>query len=68
MNLLNKGIFYLRLLFLDESAKHLFDYHNAITLQVIDVEERKLKWFGEWQGLTRPLLNWKTKLLDFYEN
>ncbi|MBW1908169.1 MAG: ATP-binding cassette domain-containing protein [Deltaproteobacteria bacterium] len=62
-HLLNEGTYRIRLLFLNESAHHLYDHPEAVVFTVHDTENRGIRWYGRWQGIVRPVLKWTTEQL-----
>jgi lipopolysaccharide transport system ATP-binding protein len=63
-NLMNEGTFLIRVLFVDDSSNHLFDYQGAAMFSVHDTAERKTLWYGRHHGLVHPRLIWKTECVN----
>lgn len=63
-NLLNRGEYRLRVLFLDTSPAKLFDYPWAAVFTVQDLTVRRVAWYGRFKGVIHPLLHWSTELLS----
>jgi len=63
-HLLNEGIYRIRLLFLDDDAIHLYDNEEAMIFTVHDINDRGIKWYGRWQGILRPKLQWTTDYVE----
>ena len=58
-NLLNDGIYRVRLLIVKDQSVALIDIDNVATFEVLDIE-REGAWYGKWIGAVRPKLNWDT--------
>lgn len=63
-NLLNRGDYRVRVLFLDTSPAKLFDYPWAAVFTVQDLTARRIAWYGRFKGVIHPLLHWSTELLS----
>ncbi|MGW8180300.1 MAG: ABC transporter ATP-binding protein, partial [bacterium] len=62
-HLLNQGGYRVRILFVDNMARHLLNVPEAISFGVEDVTPRILPWHGRFFGYVRPDLRWRTKFL-----
>jgi len=62
--LLNSGTYRVRLLFLENEGTRLFSYDDILTFDILDTIEGRSSWFGEWGGVIRPNLQWKTELIN----
>jgi lipopolysaccharide transport system ATP-binding protein len=60
-NLLNDGTYRIRVLFLDEAVKHLYNLDDALFFTVHDIAHREGSWYGKWLGVVRPQLQWTTQ-------
>jgi lipopolysaccharide transport system ATP-binding protein len=56
-NLLNDGVFSIRLLVAKDQATVIFDVYDLATFEVHDIE-RPILWFGKMIGAVRPQLDW----------
>lgn len=63
-NFLNEGNYRIRLLFADDKPAILYDDHDALTITVHDVAERKIAWFGRYLGTVHPKLDWETHIVS----
>jgi lipopolysaccharide transport system ATP-binding protein len=62
-NLLNDGVYTVRLLVARDQASVIFDVSDLATFEVHDVE-RPILWFGKLIGAVRPQLDWQIGALD----
>jgi lipopolysaccharide transport system ATP-binding protein len=62
-NLLNDGVYTVRLLVSKDQATVIFDMPDLATFEVHDVE-RPILWFGKLIGAVRPHLDWQIGALD----
>lgn len=62
-NLLNDGVYTVRLLVSKDQASVIFDMYDLATFEVHDVE-RPILWFGKLIGAVRPQLDWQIGALD----
>lgn len=59
-NLLNQGSYRLRVVFIDEfGTARVFDYPSAAVFTVHDLTPRHISWYGRFQGVVRPRLEWR---------
>jgi len=59
-NLLNQGSYRLRVVFIDEfGTARVFDYPSAAIFTVHDLSPRRISWYGRFQGVVRPRLQWR---------
>jgi hypothetical protein len=42
----------------------LFQYESAVAFEIVDLDERKLSWYGREPGVVQPVLNWTTEQLS----
>jgi lipopolysaccharide transport system ATP-binding protein len=61
-NLLNDGRYWLRLYVVKDQGVVIYRHEDILVFDVIDVE-RQGKWYGRWDGVVRPILEWETELL-----
>jgi lipopolysaccharide transport system ATP-binding protein len=66
-NLMNQGTYRLRVAFLNESARVLYDNVEAAVFSVHDVRERKFQWYGRFIGSIHPRFEWTTQLVNTIE-
>lgn len=57
-NLLNDGNYQITMLVVQDAATVLYRCENLLSFAVHDVE-RESNWYGKWQGVVRPNLNWQ---------
>ena len=59
-NLLNQGSYRLRVVFIDEfGTARVFDYPSAAVFTVHDLSPRRISWYGRFNGVIRPRLEWR---------
>jgi lipopolysaccharide transport system ATP-binding protein len=63
-NLLNEGMYRLRILFADEYATKQYDCQEAAIFTIHDTARRDLPWYGRYIGPIHPLLEWQTECLE----
>ncbi|MDB9375012.1 ABC transporter ATP-binding protein [Nodularia sphaerocarpa] len=63
-NLLNNGIYKIRLLIVKDTSTILFCMDEALMFEVSDIE-RPFNWYGDWIGAVRPSFKWDFKFIDF---
>ena len=56
-NLLNDGIYHVMIMVMQDTSIGLYTHPDVLTFEVHDVE-RTGNWFGKWQGVVRPKLEW----------
>ena len=61
---LNSGTYRLRVAFLDDTAKVLYDNLEASIFSVHDVSVRDFPWYGRFIGHVHPKFRWVTELLE----
>ena len=61
-NLLNDGIYLVRVLVVRDEMTILIDADQTIMFEVQDVP-RNVAWHGKWSGSVRPRLEWKTSTI-----
>lgn len=59
-DLLNDGIYSLRVLVVEEGPKVLQSVNDALVLEVHDIQ-REGAWLGKWPGVIRPKFHWEFK-------
>ncbi|MGD9035321.1 MAG: ABC transporter ATP-binding protein [Syntrophobacterales bacterium] len=63
-DLLNKNVYFIRLLVVKNQANVVFDREEALTFEVVDSGERRGAYFGERLGVVGPLLAWDMEKID----
>ena len=63
-NLLNEGVYRLRILFLDDKLKHLYNLDEALVFSVHDADSRDIAFYGRFHGPVRPTLNWQCRRIS----
>lgn len=63
-NLLNAGLHRVRVLILRNGVKIILRKEDAISFEVVELEERVGAWYGKEPGVVRPKLLWETEYLD----
>lgn len=62
-DLLNEGIYRIRIQFVDDSSSPLINLNEALIVNVHDVDSRQIAWYGRCYGPVHPILRWKTEFL-----
>ncbi len=57
-NLLNTGIYKIRILFVNNS-KSMLDFNDILIWEALESKKRDIDWYGNFIGLIRPNLKWK---------
>jgi lipopolysaccharide transport system ATP-binding protein len=63
-DLLNNGVHWVELLVVQDDTNVILRKEDTLVFEVHDVPEQRGAWFGDWSGAVRPLLRWKTELLE----
>ena len=63
-DLLNTGSYRVLLLIVKDQGIVLSRHENILGFDVHDHVESRNDWHGEWTGAVRPMLTWKTSMLD----
>ncbi|MDE2060230.1 MAG: ATP-binding cassette domain-containing protein [candidate division NC10 bacterium] len=63
-DLLNEGTYRIRVLFVDDCSRKLYDNHEATTFAVHEMAGRQDLWYGKFIGPVRPQLQWETELVS----
>lgn len=58
--LLNDGTYHIDVYFVRECTEVLFRVERAVSFEVHDDGQDRGNWHGEWQGVVRPRLKWRT--------
>ena len=59
-NVLNNGWYRISLRVF-ENLRPVFQYDDILTFQVWDAPETRGGWLGEWRGVVRPAIDWRTE-------
>ncbi len=62
-NLLNNGLFRVDLL-VHRNHQLIYQFNDALVFTIQDNVEFREGWYGEWPGVIRPKLEWRTTLID----
>lgn len=62
-NLLNEGLYRIRILFV-ENSKPMLDINDVLVWRTQETLDRKIAWYGKYTGVIRPDLNWKINKYD----
>lgn len=62
-NLLNDGIYRIRLLIVRDTSIAILDISDILTFEVKDVD-RQGNWYGKWIGAIRPQLDWRLDMVS----
>jgi lipopolysaccharide transport system ATP-binding protein len=55
---LNDQTYYINIMLVEGSSRVLHELENALIFKVNDTK-REVDWYGKWEGLVRPKLNWE---------
>jgi len=60
--LLNSGAYYVSVMFVEDQARAIFNFNEALSFDVAEAAEVRGKstWFGKWPGVLHPRLEWNT--------
>jgi lipopolysaccharide transport system ATP-binding protein len=58
---LNEGDYIIGIWFAENGARVLYGDRRALYFTVHDTRVRKIPWFGRFQGIVRPMFDWRTK-------
>jgi len=62
-NLMNQGNYRLRVVLAEDDTK-VVDIKEACYFTIHDATERNVCWFGQYQGVVHPRLEWTTRLIE----
>lgn len=62
-DLLNAGMHSISI-YVDKNERTILQHDEALVLDVRDAVEARHGWHGEWVGAVRPMLEWKTELME----
>jgi lipopolysaccharide transport system ATP-binding protein len=63
-DLLNEGTYRILVLIIKDLCYILHQQEDVLVFNIIDSEELRGRWYGKWQGVIRPHLQWRTELLQ----
>jgi len=64
-NLLNQGTYtFIRLLFVKDYGRVVFEYPNVLTFDIIKPGTGRLGWMGAKEGIVRPVLPWNLEEIN----
>jgi lipopolysaccharide transport system ATP-binding protein len=63
-NLLNDGTHRVQVYVVEDQSVALFRVDDLLVFEVLDEPERRSGWYGKVIGSIRPLLEWKTELIE----
>lgn len=63
-DLLNHGRFDFSVLLVENGTSIVAEGDKVISLDLIDLGEKNINYYGNWGGVVRPFLAWKTELLS----
>lgn len=62
--LLNDGFYYIDLMVVKDTSTPLYRFENVLSFEVLEeAGARPGKWYGKYQGIVRPFLEWQTEFL-----
>lgn len=59
-NFLNDQTYRIGIMLVEDAARILHFLEDALVFQIHDVE-REIDWYGKWEGMIRPKLDWKVR-------
>ncbi len=62
-DLLNDGRYRIELYIVKDQGTVIYRQSDILVFDVIDAVDARGNWYGEWLGVVRPNLNWRTKLI-----
>jgi lipopolysaccharide transport system ATP-binding protein len=65
-DLLNDGMHSVTLLVVQDQGTVLYSQDDILVFDIHDTVEMRGAWYGKWQGVVRPTLDWSTELLEGY--
>jgi lipopolysaccharide transport system ATP-binding protein len=63
-DLLNEGSYRIELLVVHNDRLIVYRHDDVLAFTVRDMGEARGGWYGQWRGTVRPLLPWRTELID----
>lgn len=63
-DLLNDGRHTVKLLVVEDQAVVVYTHDEALAFEVVDVGSGRGAWHGDWIGAVRPMLEWRTEILN----
>ena len=63
-NLLNDGLHRAELLVVDRDTELVHRERDILVFEVRDSPDLRGRWFGEWKGAVRPVLDWTTERIE----
>jgi lipopolysaccharide transport system ATP-binding protein len=62
--LLNDGFYYVDLMVVKDTSIPVYRFESVLSFEVMeDARSRPGKWYGKYQGIVRPCLEWQTEFL-----
>ena len=63
-DLLNDGVYRIELLVVEDDTRVVYRHDDLLIFDVQDAVELRGAWHGKWPGAVRPVLEWRTELLE----
>ena len=63
-DLLNDGRYRVELLVVQDENTVVYRHDDLLAFEVRDAAELRGEWYGRWPGVVRPLLEWRTELVE----
>jgi lipopolysaccharide transport system ATP-binding protein len=63
-DLLNEGTYRIALHVAKDQANVIFQDSSILVFDIEDSMEKRGAWFGAWEGAVRPILDWRTELVQ----
>lgn len=61
--LLNKGNYRAWVVFMEDEGERLWKLEDILSFDIADTDKDRGNYFGDWNGVVRPWLDWKTEYL-----
>lgn len=61
---LNDGLYRVTILFVRDQSVVVYQYDDILVFDISDSPDRRSDWYGKWQGVIRPKLEWRTEFLS----
>jgi lipopolysaccharide transport system ATP-binding protein len=63
-HLLNNGYHSVRLVFVKDQSRAIYRYEDAISFDVVELNDERSGYFGKQRGVVRPKLTWTSEKID----
>jgi len=63
-DLLNNGTYSVKVFVIKDQRTRIYTHGEILVFDVHDTVEMRGHWYGQWQGVIRPALEWNTELIE----